>query len=306
MSERGDIQLKASLSIAAGAALWGLFWIPLRYLDANGVTGLWAVAMTLASAAVIAVPAVLFFGGPKTRITRGSVIIGFGIGCSSVFYFAGIVFSDVIRVILLFYLLPIWATLTSWLLFGEKIRPIQLFSIAMAFAGLWLLLGGDGGLPLPRNLGDAFGIAAGFLWGLCLTLIKGNPELDPFANTAAPFVIGAPTAFAIGLLLNAVAPGAGQPLPDFQAVLTMLPFAILFGVFMLWPSMFGQVWGARHVSAPTAALLTMSEILVATVSAWLLIGNSLTAVSLLGGAIIVLAAIIDLTAGYRVGTAAIR
>ncbi|MGI9355917.1 MAG: DMT family transporter [Rhizobiaceae bacterium] len=294
-----NLTLKASLSIAAGAGFWGLFWIPLRYLDANGVTGLWSVAMALASGAVFSIPAALYWGQSGLKLSRGMITIGLGIGCSAVLYFAGVVLSDVIRVIFLFYLLPIWATLTAWMIFGERIRAMQLASIALALAGLWLLLGGDGGLPLPRNLGDWFGLAAGLLWGLSLTLIKGNPGLDPFANSAAPFVIGAPIAIGLGALIHIAAPDAGQALPEADAMLAMLPVSLLFGALLLWPAMLGQVWGARHVSAPTAALLTMTEILVATVSAWLLIGSSLTPLSLLGGLIIVLAAIIDLVSGYR-------
>ena len=58
--------------------------------------------------------------------------------------------------------------------------------------------------------------------------------------------------------------------------------------------MFGQIWGARRIPAPTAALLTMSEILVATLSAWLLVGTDLEPLSWLGGAIIVGAVCIDL------------
>ncbi len=293
------LKLKASLAIAAGSGVWGLFWIPLRHLDANGVTGLWAVAMTAVCAAVAALPAIILWSRRGPILTRGSAIVGLGIGCSMVFYFAGVILSDVIRVIFLFYMLPVWATLTAWAIFGEKVRPVQLLSIALALCGLWLLLGGESGIPLPRNLGDTFGLAAGFLWGLSLTLIRGNPNLDPFVNTAAPFVIGAPAALLLGGLLHLSGLGEAQSVPDWNAFASMMPLALIFGILVLWPAMLGQVWGARHVSSPTAALLTMAEILLATLSAWYLIGTSLTPISWLGGGIIILAAILDLTAGYR-------
>ncbi len=292
-------KLKASLSIVAGAGVWGLFWIPLRHLDDNGVSGLWAVAMTAICAAIAAVPAALMWGRKQPIFSRGTTIVGLGIGCSMVFYFAGVILSDVIRVIFLFYLLPVWATLTAWMLFGEKIRPVQLFSIALALCGVWLLLGSEGGLPLPQNLGDTFGLVAGFLWGLSLTLIRGHPDLDPFVNTAAPFVIGTPVALLLVGLLHLFGFGETQNMPDLGAFTDMLPLALMFGLLVLWPAMLGQVWGARHVSSPTAALLTMAEILLATLSAWYLIGTSLTPISWLGGGIIILAVVLDLTAGYR-------
>jgi drug/metabolite transporter (DMT)-like permease len=57
--------------------------------------------------------------------------------------------------------------------------------------------------------------------------------------------------------------------------------------------MIGQLWGARLVPATRAALLTMSELLVATVSAALLIGTTLTSVQFIGGLIIIAAVLVD-------------
>ena len=58
-----------------------------------------------------------------------------------------------------------------------------------------------------------------------------------------------------------------------------------FGALLLYPSLIGQVWGARRVPAPTTALATTVEILVATGSAALPIGTELGPVALLGGAV---------------------
>ncbi len=287
---------QGSLSIALGAGIWGLFWIPLRHLDQNGVPGLWAVALTLCASLVVAIPLACWKGRHIVRDIRWIIIVGFGIGLATVLYFAAVIFSDVIRVIFLFYMLPVWATLTARVLHGEMIRPRQMLAIAIALTGLYLLLGGGGGLPVPQNLGDWFGLGAGFLWGLSLTLIRGNPGIDPYANSAAPFLFGTPIAILLGAILLYLAPGSTDAIPDMEDIVDMLPLSLLFGGLLLWPSMFGQVWGARLVSAPTAALLTMTEILVATISAWLLIGSSLAPISLAGGALILLAAIIDLTA----------
>jgi drug/metabolite transporter (DMT)-like permease len=48
------------------------------------------------------------------------------------------------------------------------------------------------------------------------------------------------------------------------------------------------------VPATRAALLTMTEIVVATISAWALIGTSMTTLSVIGGLIIVAAVLIDI------------
>jgi len=73
--------------------------------------------------------------------------------------------------------------------------------------------------------------------------------------------------------------------------------AMGFSFLLLFPSLFGQAWGAQRVPAPTAALLTMTEIVAATVSAYFLIGTELNGISMLGALIILAAVLIDVTYG---------
>ena len=286
----------ARISIVVGAGIWGLFWLPLRYLDNNGVEGIWAVALTMATTLVIAVPVALWKSTLPKEAWRWFLLLGIGMGTSAIFYFAAIILTDVIRAVFLFYMLPIWATIASWLIYGERISRRQLIAILFALLGLYLLLGGDGGWPIPRNLGDWFGLLSGILWALSLTLLRGNPGIDPYLATAAPFLFGTPIAIVIGMFLLVIVPESASAWPEFSHVWPLLPASLLFGIVVLWPSLFGQIWGARHVSAPSAALLTMSEILLATLSSWFLIGSSLTPLAIVGACFIFTAAIVDLTA----------
>ena len=74
-----------------------------------------------------------------------------------------------------------------------------------------------------------------------------------------------------------------------------------FAILVFWPSMIGQLWGARLVPATRAALLTMSELVVAIISAWLLIGSSLSSLSAIGGLVIVTAVIVDIFSNRQPG-----
>ncbi|MFT5043484.1 MAG: drug/metabolite transporter (DMT)-like permease, partial [Porticoccaceae bacterium] len=87
--------------------------------------------------------------------------------------------------------------------------------------------------------------------------------------------------------------------PEPVSLIKTIPVAVAFGAALIFPSMLSQIWGARRIPAPTAALLTMTEILVATGSAGLLIGTDLPPISLLGGMIIITAVCIDLAVKRR-------
>lgn len=270
----------------------------MRYLDEAGITGLWAVAVVMAAALIPGIIVACLQGEMRSFRNFNCWLVGFALGLATVLYFAGILYSDVIRVIFLFYLLPLWTTISARIIYGEPIRGAQIIVIIAAIAGVWLLLGGGTRLPVPQNAGDWCGIGAGFCWGISLSLLRGREQTPPFASTAASMAAGsllAIIAASIIYYLTLKANGTEAPLNQALSINVLL-LGLLFGMAVLFPAMLGQIWGARRIPAPTAALLTMAEIIVATISAGWLIGTDLQPVSILGGAIIVVAVLVDLYA----------
>lgn len=283
---------QGALAILAGASIWGLFWIPLRHIDENGVSGLWAVTLTMVAALVPALP-VAWWLGELRRDHLGSIaIIGLGSGIALVLYSTALIETDVVRAIFLFYILPIWTTIFGYFFLKEPLTSARMAAVGTGLVGLWLLLGGGSGWPVPQNRGDWFALLAGVLWGATIAVIKKRPGVGAFANVSATFLIG--TVFA--LILVIALPGQRAMMPDTDAVQTVALVAFAFGILAFWPSGIGMIWGTRLVPATTSALLTMSEIVVGTISAVLLIGTSLDTPAMIGAAVIVLAVLIDLYA----------
>ena len=280
--------LRGSLAIAAGASLWGLYWIPLRELDDLGIGPLWASCLVMACAWPFALFAALRFAQrPEPGDWPWIFMFGAGIGLSAPLYFTAVTTTDVIRAILLFYMLPIWTTLIDRVAFGIRLDIARALAVVIAFAGMWLLLGGDGGIPMPRNAGDWSAIAAGFCWAATLSLVRARPAIDPHLSTLSAITGAVVMSAAAALLMQA-------PLPAMTTFTVGLVLAVVaFGAIAIWPSMIGQLWGARLVPATRAALLTMSELIIATVSAAALIGTALTSVQLIGGFIIITAVLVD-------------
>jgi len=283
-------------AVTLGAAVWGLFWIPLRFLEQAGIPGLWAVALVLAAAFVPALAFTYWKRELAELTTVNGWVVGLALSLSTVLYFTAILYTDVIKAIFLFYLLPLWTTLSARVLYGEPIRRKQLLVIAAALMGVWLLLGGGFAFPVPDNIGDWCAIAAGFCWGCSLSLLRSKEDTPPFASTTATIFAGCVLASVCALSLQfwEVAELTATVTVQSVDLAKTLPLAVVFGAAIFFPSMLGQIWGARRIPAPTASLLTMTEILVATASAGWLIGTELAPVSLLGGAIIIAAVCLDL------------
>lgn len=297
MTSKPTIDSKGAWAIVLGASVWGFFWYPLRLLDSMGFTGTLAITMVSLLGAIVAILVTFYKREGAYLRSAEAWLIGIPMGVSCVLYFLGIMTADVIRVVFLFYLLPFWTMLIARFLFGEAIKPIQIVFIVLALVGLWLLLGGGTQLPIPSSMGDWCGLCAGITWALSLCLLRGRPDMPPFASTAI-------TLLCTGLLSAIIVVTVDHPvvtgsLPDSSAWPKGILFAFLFGGIILFPSMLGQIWGARLVPAPTAALLMMSEIIVATLSAFFLLGTELNTVSWLGGLLIVTVVCMDLIIKQR-------
>lgn len=294
----GSVVQQGALSVALSAALWGLFWIPLRFLDERGVSGVTAVALVMFAGII---PSVLVLVRAKKLHTLKSAYawsIGSALGLSIVLYFTGVIISDVIRVIFLFYLLPIWTTLAARVLFGEPVTKLRLLVIALALIGLWLLLGGGNNIPMPSNVGDWCGLLVGITWGVSLAVIRGKDGIDATAMVCTTTVGATAIAIVAAMVLSFSGNSELVSIVNVASWGQVLTATLLFAVLLLFPVLMGQVWGAQRVAAPTAALLTMTEVLVATVSAYLLIGTELNTISMIGAAIILSAVLVDVAVQY--------
>lgn len=291
-----------ALAVVAGSSLWGLFWIPLRYLDTLGVNALWALTLVMAAALLPALLIMRLRGAMADLARTETLRTGFVLGLATTLYFVALMYTDVIRVVFLFYLLPLWTTLSARLIYGEPISASRLTVMCVALIGLWLLLSEGDGFPIPQSVGDWCAIASGMCWGISLSLLRADIHSDAYSRTLVTIA----SAVLLSLMAVLFFQLTGHALPSQSLAvsvddttpntrtLAIAMVALSFGVLALYPAMIGQIWGASKLPAPTAALLTMSEIIVAIASAAILIGTDMSQLSIFGGVIIIFALCLDM------------
>ena len=142
------------LAIVLPGALWGLYWIPVRYLEARGVGVVWLTLGVFAAGVVFLVPVVLRRPGARAAFTPRMLVTGLLTGGGFVLYSVAIALTEVVTAILLFYLSPVWATVLGRFVLSERLTGARVAALGLGLGGLWVVLGGEGGAPLPRNLGD--------------------------------------------------------------------------------------------------------------------------------------------------------
>ncbi|MCU7959090.1 MAG: EamA family transporter [gamma proteobacterium symbiont of Bathyaustriella thionipta] len=123
----------ASFSLLLSASLWGLVWYPLRLLEQAGLAGLWTLAMMYSSITLILLLAVW----RRLRLAQADgrfvLLLMLTAGWCNVAFALAMLQGEVVRVLLLFFLSPVWSVLLARILLKE---PIDGFSIGIVTLGM--------------------------------------------------------------------------------------------------------------------------------------------------------------------------
>ena len=220
------------------------------------------------------------------------LLTGFLTGGAFILYSIAIALTEVVNAILLFYLSPVWATVLGRFVLGERFTGTRLAALGLGLGGLWVVLGGESGVPLPRNVGDWFALAAGAAWAFGTIRVHQDTALPPVAHVTSLFV-GGTVATVLVALLPFVNPG---PLPAPATG----PIAIVVAVAAVSvASAIGILWGVRIVSPGRAGLLMMLEVVTGLASAAAFAGEPFGAVEVAGSMLIVAAAVVEVLPAPR-------
>lgn len=271
----------ALVSLLAGATVWGLIWHPYRVLEEMAVPPILAATLTYLVALLLGFPLLrrrLAGARPGGMLLLIALVAG---GCN-LGYVLATVHGEVMRVLLLFYLAPLWTVLLARLLLQEKVSLPGTAVILLSLAGAVVMLWQPSlGLPLPANGAEWIGLAAGFLFALANVLIRKAHDLSIELKSMAVFAGVA----LVGLFALPYEP-ARQAVPPAPAWLLVG----VVGLVLLATNLFVQ-YGLTHTPANRAIVIFLFELVVAALSSWLLAGEAMTPQEWLGGAMIVAASL---------------
>lgn len=257
----------ASAIVFFSAAIWGIYWLPLHHLETLGITGTTSVAL-------LSLPAILpllFITGWQWKAHQGhmkkALLIGLLTGTGIALYSSGVIYSSVVRATLLFYLTPAWATLIEIFWMKEKVSPARWIAIAGGFAGMVLLLSGHDSAPL--NTGDILAFLSGIFWAAGTALIKRYDHIPLPGILLGQFTFTVIISLLVGYF------SLPWILPTVQQIYSALPVSFLVSIGLLLPSLLAICWAQKFIAPGRVSLLMMSEVLVAVLSASMLLPDEM-------------------------------
>jgi drug/metabolite transporter (DMT)-like permease len=286
--KRLHTERRAVLSLLVSGLIWGLMWMPLKYFAAQGLGG---IDLTLATYGVVGLVALPFIALQRRRWRQQThllVLAGLLGGIANNCFITALMYGEVVRVMLLFYLAPVWGVLGGTLFLGERITLPRAAGMLLAVIGAFLVVGGPQALREPLRLADLLGLAAGLFYALTNVAMRAGDRIPVASKTLVVFT----GCSVVSLVLFPFA-GTGYPALPPSLVLLLLAFAAFWLTSAMWTTMYG----VTHLEAGRSSVLLVFELVAAVVSAMLIGGERLDGAQWLGAGFITAAALIEARAG---------
>ncbi len=268
--------------------IFGLFWFPLRFLEAQGVPGVWPAVLINGTTAAFMIPVVIWrwkrfvFGGWRFHVA------GLLAGTTLVLYAAGLLYTEVVRIIVLYYMLPIWGFLLARIFLGAAITPVRWLAMGLGFVGLYIIFGAEAGLPLPRNAGDWMGLISGFIWAIAATMILAD-KTSAVIDYALYYLVWGGAGTIVILLFS----GDLATVPDSSIVLDSMVWVVPLALLGLVPAGLATLYAPAFLNPGTVGLLFMTEISVSVGTAAVFAGEPFGRREAIGVILISLAGLIE-------------
>lgn len=294
-----SLQRLPVIVIVISASGWGLFWLPLRAFENNGLTAGWTTLAVFVTPTLLLLPIAIW------RVSRGlpsgarRVAAGLLAGGAVALYSESVLRTDVARALLLFYATPIWSTLLEITLLKRPLTTARVCALALGLAGLFTILGARSGVPLPQNPGDALALLAGVIWAFGTIGIRSAPRVGTFETVFAFFLYGS----AVAVLIAILASQSARPAPSWETLVRLAPLLVLVSVVFLIPVMWGILWGSKKIDSGRLGILLQLEAVVGIGSAAVFANEPFGFVEGLGTLLVIGAGLVDVLGHRKAGSA---
>lgn len=278
----------AVFGLLFGASSWGVIWYPYRLLDQAGISGIASSFYTYSIAIVLASVAFWRFRHTMTGLPMRAYWIGVVAGWTNLSYVMAVIDGEVMRVMLLFYLSPLWTLLLAHFWLKEALHRLGFLAIILSLSGasVMLLDWSAPRFPLPQNQSEWLALSSGIGFSLTNVMTRHATYLSVSAKSMLVWLGAA----GMSLLILPWLPN-GFALPHLFA-LHEWGLITLVALMLIAATVLVQ-YGITQITAVRASVLFLFELVVAAIAAYFLANEAMTWNEWAGGVLIVMAAVIS-------------
>jgi drug/metabolite transporter (DMT)-like permease len=282
----------AVFGLLFGACFWGVIWYPYRMLEVAGVSGVALSFYTYIIALMIAIVvyAKRWRGIPKLPISI--IWLSLLAGWANLSYVLAVLNGHVMRVLLLFYLSPLWTLIWAHFWLKERTNIQGIITILFALLGALIMLydttGQSGWLPIPKSMSDWLALSSGVGFSLTNVISRKTNHLSAVAKSFAVW---------IGVVLVTIfcIPFVEKPFPNPQFFSTQnWIMMIIIAIVLVFGTILVQ-FAVTQIEANRASVIFLFELVVAAIASYYLAGEVMTSYEWVGGTLIIAASFVAAT-----------
>lgn len=287
----------ALLLLFFSASLWGLTWWPVKTFAAAGLSGPYLTLLSYGPVGLCGVYFLLRERAAWRSQAKLLLLLALVGGWANTAFINALLLGDVVRVMLLFYLSPVWSVIGGRIFLGERMSRRRLFAVGLALMGLWLVIGGADAFNAPLSTSDLLALSAGLAFAGNNLISRATQSVPMTSKTVVVFI-------GCGLLSALTVSWQGLPVPVMTAPLGLALLAYGFG----WMVLATATWqyGVTHLETGRAGVILITELVVAVVSVTWFGDEQMLPRIWMGGLLIAAASLLEATDPGVAGPAPIQ
>ena len=268
------------------STMWGLIWYPLRLLEDNGLDGLWASALMYCGTMIVAIPVLARGWREWKQHPIMFFFMAIATGWTNIAFILAVLDGNVVRVLLLFYLSPLWATLLGVFFLGEQLSRRAMGILGIAMVGAIVMLWHESlGFPAPRDTADWLALSAGIAFAITNVLIHKLNHASIMVKTATGWLGVLFLAFILIIFTE----------QKLNVTTEVIAGAWILGAVAMTLMNIAVVYGVTNMPVHRSAIILLFEIVVGAVSSLMLTNEVIEVREWIGGGLVILAAYLTAT-----------
>lgn len=275
----------AIFGLLFGAMCWGIIWYPYRLMSDAGVSGIASSFYTYAIAIILGAVLLAKHWRGVLSLPKSAIWLSIIAGWTNLSYVLAVIDGEVMRVMLLFYLSPLWTLMLAHFWLKETISKAGFISIAIAMLGAYIMLADPfnalaNHLPMPQNKAEWLALSAGIGFSFTNVITRKSVHLSLAAKSMLVWLGVA----GMSLLLMPFL-GGHFPTPQFFSWNQWLVMGLI-ALLLMAATWFVQ-YGVTKISASRASVLFLFELIVAAIAAYYLANEAMMLNEWIGGTLII-------------------
>ena len=273
-------------SLLFGAFVWGIIWYPYRLMANAGVSGIYSSFYMFILTIAIALP-YFFIAKKKVPIwSKDFWLLALVAGYTNISYVLAVIDGEVVRVMLLFYLSPVWTIFLAHFMLNEDTQKRHYIAVFISLIGAFIMFWEPGYLIHLDSKSDWLALSSGL--GFAITNVMTRKHAHMTVNQKALAIwLGVIVVAMICIMFDK---NAMPTLDFFRPVDAAIMMVIALSLFL---STLLVQFGVTQIKAVEASSFFLFEIVVAAISSYFLVGESIALKEWLGGILIIAGVILS-------------